>query len=246
MGHIFHAIRNKEGDTNMPGRRRRWVAAAVGAVCLASVPIRAESISEWICINPERSVHWQTLATNEVDLTWTWPDGATSARLVISNMASTVVLDETFTLAKSNTLWHVFDGDIPADEDVYRLTLTFSDGTTQQTALALLKGAFGSCAVDADSVSRTWRKVSRNVVIPYDANWTNASECASSAQLTVSNEVTATAQSMRLPPTGYYGWSLYGWGYGEFALELDFMGATTNTWTALLNRYPGGTVVGVR
>lgn len=230
----------------MTGRKRRWTAAAAGAVCLAVLPVRADPAGEWICVNPERSVHWQTLATNEVDLTWTWPDDAASAHLVISNMASAVVLDETFTSTQSNTLWHVFDGGVPAAEDVYRLTLTFSDGTAQQASLALLKGAFGSCAVDADSASRSWSKVSRNVVIPCDAGWTNASESAGSALLTISNEVTAAAQSAALSPTGFYGWCLKGWGYGALALELDFMGTTTNAWTALLNRYPGGTLVGVK
>ena len=231
------------------GIRKKGMGRAAVAACAAGLMAlfaQADSTGEWICLNPERSVHWQTLTTNEVDLTWVWPDGATGVRLVISNMASSVVLDETFTPAQSNTLWHVFDGGVPAAEDVYRLTLTFSDGTTQQAALALLKSAFGACAVDADLASRSWGKVSRDVVIPYDAGWTNDSQAASASQLTVSNEVTAAVRSIALPPTGYYGWCLKGWGYGAFALELDFTGATTNTWTALLNRYPGGTMVGVR
>ena len=231
------------------GIRKEGRVRAAMAACAAWLMIpfaQADSAGEWICINPERSVHWQMLTTNEVDLTWLWPAGATGARLVISNMAASVVLDETFTPAQSNTLWHVFDGGVPATEDVYRLTLTFSDGTAEQASLALLKGAFSACAVDADSASRSWGKVSRDVVIPYDAGWTNVSQVASAAQLTVSNGVTAAVQSIALPPAGYYGWCLKGGGYGAFALELDFTGATTNTWTALLNRHPGGTMVGLK
>jgi len=207
-----------------------------------SVPVRVDS--------DLRSAHWTTVFTNAVALAWDWNTNASRARLDIIGMGGTFTTN--FTEVTSNYLWRIFATDVPEAEDVYDLTLTFyTNGNliaeSRTSRLAVVTGAFGAAAVDAVDAGRTWQKVKKDVVIPYNAAFSEAATNALSAQLVIAKEGGAVETNAFPGVAGFYGWKIRnnGWGYGTFDLELTFLG-TTNKWTAELTRPLDGTAVGLR
>lgn len=198
-----------------------------------------------------RSRHWATLYTNAVPLAWNWKTNAAHAKLEIAGMNG--AFSTNFTPSVSNWVWKAFEATSPAAEDVCDLRLTFYDsGETVVEALtsrlAVVKGAFGNAAVNADAASAAWSKVKADAVIPYDAAWgADAATNAVSAQLVIAKAGGAVRTNAFADVAGYAGWKLRnsGWGYGVFNLSLAFVGST-NTWTAELMRPLDGTAVSVR
>jgi hypothetical protein len=127
-----------------------------------------------------------------------------------------------FTTVASNCLWRAFASDTPSAEDVYALTLTFyGDGGTVVGALtsrlAVIAGAFGGTRVDPGPSDKTWRKVKTNVVLPFDAEWAEATSGAKSGQLVIA-KIDGAVQTNRVSEfSGYFGWKLLqsGWGNGH-------------------------------
>lgn len=224
-----------------------WTALAMAAASVTAVETCSEPVR--ITTQPTHNRCWASVFTNEVQLTWNWTDGASDAQLVIEGMNS--ALTTNFNSSGTGFLWRPFTSDTPAAEDVYTLTLTFlADGDavvgSMTSRLAVVKGAFGAAEVDPVPASGTWGKVTQNVVIPYDAAWTNVSVGASSAWLSVSGG--GVSQTNVLADIdGYFGWKVKrnGWGYGSFALSLSFPGAV-DIWNAELFRPLDGTAVSVR
>ena len=197
-----------------------------------------------------RSAHWMTAFTNVIPLAWGWNTNATSARLDIAGMGGTFTTNVTG--GASNILWRAFASDVPSSEDVYTLTLTVYEGgdtvvEVVTSRLAVVKGAFGATAVNAVSNSPAWSKVKSDVVIPYDAYWSEGATNAASSQLVIAKTGGEVQTNAFANVAGYTGWKIRngGWGYGTFGLTLSFLG-TTNVWMAEVARPMDGTAVSVK
>ncbi len=201
-----------------------------------------------INVSPSGSRAWSTVFTNEVPLTWDWATNAATARLEITGMNSSLVTN--FTEITTQWLWNAFSSNVPAAEDVYELSLTFYTSSSVVTGsldacLAVVTGAFGETPVDSHPESRMWGKVSENVVIPYDANWTNATAGATTSRLVIAEGEGATQTNEVADPAGYFSWKVKrnNWGYGTFALTLTFPDAAMSQWEAELVRIQNGTML---
>jgi len=229
--------------------RDRWMAFASAALTLTGAAAFAADSAPTLVDAACRNKHWTTVYSNAVTLAWNWNTNATSATLAISGMGGTLAAN--FVTVTSNYLWHAFAQDVPTAEDVYDLTLTFSNNTAVVGALtsrlAVVTGAFGPVTVNPVAGSGAWAKVKTNVVIPYDASWSDAATNAVSAQLVIA-KVGGLAQTNAFADVaGYTGWKIRngGWGYGTFDLTLSFPG-TTNVWMAELTRPMDGLMIRVR
>ena len=212
-----------------------------GAAGIVSDPVEI-----YTSLNDNRS--WSTVFTNRVPLAWDWATNAATAQLEITGMHKSVLTN--FTGGTSNWLWQAFDSDVPAAEDVYALTLTFytSDFAVAgalTSHLAVVTGAFGKASVDSLPESKTWGKISKNVVIPYDSNWTNATGDVATRRLVIAKTDGATQTNALEDAAGYFGWKVRrsAWGYGTFGLALTFSGTATNQWDTTLARLPDGTMI---
>jgi hypothetical protein len=110
--------------------------------------------------------------------------------------------------------------------------------------LAVVAGAFGAVSVDTEPQSKTWGKVTGNVVIPYDACWTNSTADAAAGQLVIAKTEGAAQTNALSDASGYFGWNSNGATgvTGTFNLVLTFHGANTE-WDAVLARMPDGTMI---
>ncbi|MDA3923096.1 MAG: hypothetical protein PF904_00160 [Kiritimatiellae bacterium] len=162
-------------------------------------------------------------------------------------------LTTNFTTVTSNYLWQVFTEDVPTEEDVYALTLTYYINGTQivesmTSHLAVVKGAFGMADVNTLSTSPKWSKITGNVVIPYDSSFSEAATNALTSQLVIAKQG-GLVETNTFPDTvGYYGWKLANseWGYGTFELSLTFPETAAEALMASLTRQMAGTVLIVR
>jgi len=225
------------------------LAAAV--VTLGTGVGSATSESVLVDTSPVHNRRWMTVYTNEVPLSWDWMDRASHAKFAISGMNSAFATN--FTGITTNWLWRAFASDKPSSEDVYELSLVFYDnGDTivgsLTSRLAVVKSAFGGGPVDPRPVSTRWQRIKTNVVLPYDADWTEASSGAERGQVVIA-KVGGTIQTNALPDGGgYFGWQFVqrGWGYGTFNLALSFPETVTNEWDATLVRLPDGVMISVK
>jgi hypothetical protein len=209
----------------------------------SSPPVRIDT-------SPVHNLNWTTLFTNAVPLRWEWPADAVSATLTVTDMHTSFVTN--FTQGTTEFLWRPFATAAPRDEEVYALTLSFFDNganevQTLTAKLAALAGAFGAVPVDTGLSDRRWGKVKTNVVIPYDAAWAAATADAAASRLVIAKTGGATQEYLTGDASGYFGWKLLNsdWGYGTFALTLDFP-SFDGAWQATLEYIPSGTVIRVR
>jgi len=216
------------------------VVIGAGTAAAVSDPVSVDAFPG------QNTRHWSTVFTNEVPLQWDWNRDATSAELDIVGMNETFVTN--FTGITSNCLWRVFASDVPSAEDAYTLTLTFyTNGNAVVGALTsrlvVVTGAFGETPVNPDLSDPKWARVKENVVIPYDAGWTEATADAAASRLVIAKVGGTTLTNELADTAGYYGWKIRNsaWGYGTFDLALTFPGTVTNAWDAVLIRMPGGT-----
>ena len=227
-------------------------AAAVltaAAVMMGAGPSGAVSEPVLVDLSPQYdNGRWTTVFTNEVPLQWDWPATAASAELNIAGMNGSFVTN--FTTVTSNWLWRAFASDVPSAEDTYSLTLTFKNSGSAvvgalTSRLSVVTGAFGETPVDPDPSGPKWAKVKENVLIPYDAGWTEATADAAVGQLVIAKVGGAVQTNALADAAGYYGWKLkHGdWGYGTFNLTLAFPGTVTNVWDAALVRPMDGTMI---
>ena len=232
-------------------RMIRLTAIASAVLFFARIGTFAETTGPILVDSDLRSTHWATAFTNEIDLVWDWGANASKARLDITGMDGTTYTTD-FTKTVSNYLWQVFTSDVPAAEDVYDLTLTLSaDGGETVGALtsrlAVVNGAFGATTVNAVSNSPAWKKIRENVLVPYDAAYSDTATNALSTQLVIAKRGGAVQTNDFADLAGYYGWKIRrsDWGYGTFDLALTFSGMT-NVWTAELVRQREGMMIEMR
>jgi hypothetical protein len=233
--------------------KKESIAAVLAATALTLGTGMAGVVSAPAEINTSLSGNrsWSTVFTNAVPLAWDWATNAATARLEITGMNSSLVTN--FTGTTTNWLWRAFASTAPAAEDVYDLKLTFyTSGSAVAgeltSRLAVVTGAFGKAAIDSQPESKTWGKLSGNVVIPYDANWTNATADAATGRLVIEKPDGVTQTNELADASGYFGWKVKrsAWGYGIFDLTLTFPGTTTNQWGATLVRLTDGTMIRVQ
>ena len=214
-----------------------------GASSGSSLPLRIDT-------SPVHNLNWSTLFDNEVPLQWEWPDGAASATLTVTGMRGSFVTN--FPPETTGCVWSPFAAAVPREEEVYELTLSFFDSgenevETLDAKLAAVAGAFGAVEVDTGLSDRRWGKVKTNAVIPYDAAWAEATADAAASRIVIEKAGGAAQEYLTGDASGYFGWKLLnsGWGYGVFALTLDFPGFD-GAWEATLEYIPGGTILKVR
>lgn len=193
---------------------------------------------------------WMTLSTNEVELVWDWPDNAVQASLLITGMHSTVTAS--FAPPTASYLWQVFQSDVPEAEDVYDLTLTFTDGTDAvagalTSRLAVVRGAFDKAAVVTTPETAPWPSVKNDMVIPYDAGWDPLTSGTRQSRLAISKEGGPAQTFDAADSSGYFGWKIFRspWGYGLFRLTLAFPDEAF-AWQADVVRVQGGSQVYVK
>ena len=231
---------------------RASAAAALTAAAVMMGVGTSEAFSEPVLVQTSPCInrHWSTIFTNEVPLQWNWNAAATHAELDIRGMNASFTTN--FTGITSNYLWRAFTGSVPEREDAYTLTLRFYNGSdaligAMTSQLAVVAGAFEKAVVDPGPAESNWTRVRDNVVIPYDSTWAAATADAASSRLVI-RKVGGLSQTNALAEAaGYYGWKLkHGdWGYGAFALALNFPGYE-GEWDATVNYLPSGTLIGVR
>lgn len=225
------------------------VLAALAIAAVMAATSGATSVPVQVDTSLSVNRHWQTVYTNVVALKWDWNAAATHAELKINGMNGAFATN--FTSVVSNCLWRAFTSNVPSVEDVYDLQLTSYNGSgvvvgALTSKLAVVTGAFGRTAVNPSAASNAWAKVNGNVVIPYDAGWTESTAAATNSLLVIA-KAGGTVQTNALPDSsGYTGWKLMnsGWGYGTFNLALSFPGMV-GEWDAALSRAPAGVMVRV-
>ncbi len=226
-------------------------AAALAAAAAMMGAVTGGAVSEPVCVNTsqEQNRRWTAVFTNEVPLRWAWCTNATSAQLGIVGMNSTFATN--FTEVTSNYLWRAFSANTPSAEDVYDLTLTFYGSGNlivgaQTSRLAVVKGAFRQTSVISTPEGIPWPKLKENAVIPYDAEWAEATAGATNSFLVIAKTGGVT-QTNALETAGYFGWKVKrsDWGYGTFNLALTFPGAE-GEWDGTLARVPDGMMFSVR
>ncbi len=225
---------------------------ALAAVMAAALVLRgsasaASSPPIMLNVSPSHNMQWSTVFTNEVPLRWDWHDDAVQAELSVTGMKSAFMTN--FTRSVSNYLWRVCAAGILPEEDVYNVTLTFSDASeevveTLAADLVVIHAAFGETSVDPGPSDRKWTRVNGSCVVPYNAAWLPETIAASESELVIAKQGGAVQTNNLSYASGYFGWLFYqnNWGYGEFDLTLNFYDSA-EAWTVTLKRLPGGTLL---
>ncbi|MDD4019958.1 MAG: hypothetical protein PHV28_18680, partial [Kiritimatiellae bacterium] len=187
-------------------------AGVTGAASDPSVPILVDT-------SPCHNRHWTTVFTNAVPLRWNWVTNADSAQLEIVGMNGSVATNFT-DVAVTNWVWQAFAPSGPSAEDVYDLTLTFKDDNAVVGALtsrlAVVTAAFGQTKVVTTPEDKPWPTLKGNVVLPYDAEWTEATEHATNSRVVIAKQGGITQTNALTDANGYFGWKVKrgDWGYG--------------------------------
>ena len=142
------------------------------AACLVSAAAYAEpeatSASTFVYVDTSGSPFWRTASNNVVELSVGFPAGASSASLSVTgaygfSMTTNNLSEGLFTLALPAAT-------SPETEDVYDLTLTFSDGTSRTAKFAVIAGVSNGpegttrCVTPESSVR--WSRVHERAVLP--------------------------------------------------------------------------------
>lgn len=219
-------------------------AGVAGAASDPSAPILVDT-------SPCHNRHWTTVFTNAVPLRWNWVTNADTAQLEIVGMNGSAATNFTDT-AVTDWVWPAFASNGPSAEDVYDLTLTFKDNGSVVGALtsrlAVVTAAFGQTKVVTTPEDKPWPTLKGNVVLPYDAEWTEATENATNSRVVIAKQGGITQTNALTDANGYFGWKVKrgNWGYGTFNLALTFPGTVTNGWDATLVRLAEGFMFSVR
>ena len=142
------------------------------AACLVSAAAYAEpeatSASTFVYVDTAESPFWRTAPNNVVELSVDFPAGASSASLSVTGAYG-------FSMTTNNLSEGLFTLVLPAatspeTEDVYDLTLTFSDGTSRNARFAVIAGVSAQpegvtrCVTPESSVR--WSRVHERAVLP--------------------------------------------------------------------------------
>jgi hypothetical protein len=158
-----------------------WVGKSILTSCLVvcgALSVSADELnspeqtcsmsdSTFVFIKPETSFFWHTATNSTMTLPVDFPEGATSATLVVTGLSYSVqytgITDDEFTLR----LPAATD---PAEENVYGLELTFDNGEKRTASFGLIQGleggGIGSTRCIAPFGGRRWRRVEGRAVLP--------------------------------------------------------------------------------
>ena len=129
------------------------------------------------------SLPWTTVHSKTVSLAVDWPEKATEAWLVTSDIRAKVIREERIPVGAESVSWMAFEGDAPTEDALYSLRLQFYTGTTEgrnlkplsnsTMTLAVLRGAFGDgVEVASDTTDDAWRQVSsKGFFVGCDSAW---------------------------------------------------------------------------
>lgn len=116
---------------------RRFVLSA--AVAMAAAAIGAADLSDpvRVCVDPGRFALWHTAPGSEFRLQIDYPAFASSARLDVDGVKYHA---EYLDVTDDSLMISVPVPNVAKDENVYRLTLTFNDGTVWTARLGVVRG----------------------------------------------------------------------------------------------------------
>ena len=150
-----------------------FALAAPLFAAFAAPEIMSDSI--FVYVHPEQSSFWRTATNSTVTLPIEMPKEVTSARLCIEG--------DGYERTYENLSGGMYELEFPPatapdKENVYRLTLTFSDNTQRTAIIGVIEG---TCAAAASGNTRcrlsgkglTWRKTSSRAVIPVSYGMTS-------------------------------------------------------------------------
>ena len=188
----------------------------------------SESDPTFVFLRPKESFLWCTATNNTISLPVVFPNGATSATLSVSGLGySANYLD----LVEGEFLLTLPAATAPSNENVYDLTLTFSDGTVRNAKIGLVQGVTsgseGSTRCLAPVGSKKWRQVNGRAVFPVPYGIT-------SFTIDFSDAGTVTDSGL----DGAAGWYPIALSYPSTA-TLDMTDADGTEWSAVLNGIPG-------
>jgi hypothetical protein len=143
------------------------VLAAFLSLAYAADDASDTSDSVMVMLDADSSSFWRTATNNVVTLPIDYPDFAKSAKLIVEGNGY------------SRTIENVPEGDYvlelpaatdPGTENVYNLTLAFSDGTERKCSFAVIEGAgvgdSGSGRLLLPKGAGRWQKVDMRAVMP--------------------------------------------------------------------------------
>ena len=180
----------------------------------------SESLPTFLYVDTSESPFWRTATNSTVDISVDYPAAASSASLSVTGAYG-------FSMTTNNLSEGLFTLSLPAatspeTEDVYDLTLTFSDGTSRTARFAVIAGASnlpeGNTRCIVSDSSLRWHRIRERAVLPIPYGTTSFS---------VGGETVDTGLD------GAAGW----YAYGPLALgSSDTLGLTTadGSYAALL------------
>lgn len=143
---------------------------AVAGVALSIFPAFSAGMASeetFVFMRPDESSFWRTMFGPSMTLPVAYPDGAKSAELAIVGAGYERRVQ---TEAEQVTLDDLPTPSAEREENVYRLTLTFDDGTVQTATVGRIVGAVNGNAADSRCLlpgsGRRWGRVEGKAVLP--------------------------------------------------------------------------------
>ena len=142
-------------------------AAVSAALALSAFAEPTMSNGTFVNLRPETTSFWHTATNDVMSLPVTYPSGASSATLTVQGVG--------YSRTYSGITGDSFELHLPkpisyATEDVFDLTLTFSDGTVRTAKLGLVTSfsadGTGTTRCIAPVESRKWRTMRKTAVFP--------------------------------------------------------------------------------
>lgn len=125
---------------------------------------------------PQGTIHWETLFARSVDLPVEWPTRATSAVLSVKDLAGSSSLTTVAAGATSVTWTPLAPNEIPAEDRLYTLVLSFLDKNhscvgAETARVAVVRSVFtGACDVKKQIMGKPV-KMANVAIFAYDATW---------------------------------------------------------------------------
>ncbi len=167
----------------------------------AASPVAATAV---VCRNPVDARAWAVMPDASESLTWMWEDGATTATLTASNVA---------TKASASTVvarGSAADGSaaIPlatSGRQLVDVTLVQGDGETTISSTTVRLAVGSDATVYTDATAREFTNLDEARIYSWSDLWDDASAGASAATLTASVTGGSDISSQALPAVGGFG-----------------------------------------
>jgi len=160
-----------ESSLRAGGSFRRFCLVVGGCFAIACVVHGAEVGSGLsICTDPEGDPRWNTFGSGRSEIALPWPDHATSASVVVSNLMTGASWTVVFT-----DMSEVLTLEVPMEakaEAVYSLTATFAFDSNKKeirtTTCVAARGMNGSACryVAGEPAALAWRAAAKSLVLP--------------------------------------------------------------------------------